>query len=105
MWTEHKKEIIAQEKQGKTDFLKTFYQTNLLIDGGKGAKNPIINGEVKLDSLTDSNDANSTALSREQSMSVVYDSDEEPPPNQSTKENRKGSLKKQVCFNEQINKY
>ena len=33
MWTEYKKEIIAQNKEGKSDFLKRFYHNNLLISG------------------------------------------------------------------------
>ena len=81
MWTEYKKEIIAQEKQGKKDFLKTFYQKNKL---GSTAKDLNSNGDIKLDISFESNSS-----IRDQSISIVLDSDEEPLPQPQPKENKK----------------
>ena len=84
MWTEYKKEIIAQEKQGKKDFLKTFYQNNKLGSAISTAKDLNSNGDVKLDISFESNSS-----IRDQSISIVLDSDEEPLPQPQPKENKK----------------
>ena len=84
MWTEYKKEIIAQEKQGKKDFLKTFYQKNKLGSAVSTAKDLNSNGDVKLDISFESNSS-----IRDQSISIVLDSDEEPLPQPQPKENKK----------------
>ena len=87
MWTEYKKEIIAQEKQGKKDFLKTFYQKNKLGSAVSTAKDLNSNGDVKLDISFESNSS-----IRDQSISIVLDSDEEPLPQPQSKENKKVKL-------------
>ena len=84
MWTEYKKEIIAQEKQGKKDFLKTFYQKNKLGSAVSTAKDLNSNGDVKLDISFES-----SSSIRDQSISIVLDSDEEPLPQPQPKENKK----------------
>ena len=87
MWTEYKKEIIAQEKQGKKDFLKTFYQKNKLGSAVSTTKDLNSNGDVKLDISFESNSS-----IRDQSISIVLDSDEEPLPQPQPKENKKVKL-------------
>ena len=46
MWTAYKKEIIAQEKQGRKDYLKNFYQKNKLSSSDAGKKDLNINGDA-----------------------------------------------------------
>ena len=96
MWTEYKKEIIAQEKQGKKDFLKKFYQNNLLNNSDCDAKDLKKTEEVNM--FLDSNDGNGSevTVSRDQSIGIVLDSDEEPPPVIPDKETKTLSTKKEV---------
>ena len=88
MWTEYKKEIIAQHKQGRIDFLKTFYQHNLLSYGHSNAKDLKKSGGEEKPSLeiSDGNISGKTSLASSlPSVPIVLDSDEEPPPEISEK--------------------
>ena len=92
MWTAYKKEIIAQEKQGRKDYLKNFYHKNKLSSSDAGKKDLNINGDVSKVDATEGPQSGissqKSSLREEASLSIVYDSDEEPsPPAQKTKEN------------------
>ena len=92
MWTAYKKEIIAQEKQGRKDYLKNFYHKNKLSSSDAGKKDLNINGDASKFDATEGPQSGissqKSSLREEPSLSIVYDSDEEPsPPAQKAKEN------------------
>ena len=104
MWTEYKKEIIKQEKLGKKDFLKKFYHKTKLSNNDSAAKDLKTNGDAKPDSSMDSKSSPTPVspretISRDESISVVLDSDEEPPPNFQSTTKEKVSSKKEVLTN------
>ena len=101
MWTEYKKEIIAQGKKGNTNFLKEFYLTNKSSNNALKhlAKDLKKNGEAKLDSSLESKSSLQPPISRDESLSVVLDSDEEAPPNFKPTKKEKGPAKKEVVIN------
>ena len=78
MWTEYKKEIIAQNKEGKSDFLKRFYHNNLLISGISTAIDKKTDG-IEVIERKESNTSTVSSIPRDESLSIVLDSDEEPP--------------------------
>ena len=91
MWTAYKKEIIAQEKQGRKDYLKNFYHKNKLSSSDAGKKDLNINGDASKVDATEGPQSGissqKSSLREEPSLSIVYDSDEEPSPlAQKTKE-------------------
>ena len=97
MWTEYKKEIIVQEKQGKKDFLKTFYHKNKLNNSDCASKDLEPNGDAKRDSSMESK-SSLQSISSDESITVVLDSDEEPPPNFKSTKKEKVPLKKEVNY-------
>ena len=83
MWTAYKKEIIAQEKQGRKDFLKTFYNKNKLSSPAGVKQDVKPNGAAnKADGIESPQSGASSKVSSikgDPSLSIVYDSDEELP--------------------------
>ena len=102
MWTAYKKEIIAQEKLGRKDYLKTFYHKNKLSSSDAGKKDLDINGDVtKAESIESPKSGVSSKMSSikgDPSLSIVYDSDEEPPPPTQQTNDNENLQNQRVCI-------
>jgi len=105
MWTAYKKEIIAQEKQGRKDFLKTFYNKNKLSSTGGVKQDVKPNGAANkangIESPKSEASSKMSSIKGDPSLSIVYDSDEErpvilPPTNGNQKhQNKEKPIKKE----------
>ena len=101
MWTEYKKEIIAMEKQGRKDFLKTFYHKNKLSNTEGGKKDLKQTSDDKKVEPIESPTSTLSSM-KDPSLSIVYDSDEEPPfpSSMSTPKEKEKAQNKNVCIDQ-----